>query len=110
MTPEELIERFKSDIIYDCHSYGARFRRSDGRKELERRGSSVLPQIIKHLENKPPGDFMDLKTAWGNLLSNFARNIGMEEVNPAPDLLKDTQGWVEWAARALTLNQQWVET
>ena len=106
MTPEELIARFEGDIVYDAHNYGARFRRSNGRKELESRGISILPQIIDHLQRNPPGDFMDLRTAWGHLLNNFAINIGEEELQKCPQLLKDTQGWIDWATQAVNQNPQ----
>lgn len=106
MTPEELIKRFESDIIYDCHSYTSRFGRSPGRKELERRGLSVLPQIIDHLRQNPPGDGMDLRTAWGNLLNNFAIHLGEDEVRRGPELLKDTAGWINWAVQVVSANPQ----
>jgi hypothetical protein len=96
---EDLIKQFEGDIVYDAHSYTARFERSRAQKELVRRGKEVLPPIITHLRAHPPGEGMDLKTAWGHLLNWIEINIDPKK--SGPQTLKDTTGWIAWAERML---------
>lgn len=99
MTPEELIERFRNDILYDAHSYTARFERSMAQKELVRRGKESIQSIIDHLKAFPPKDDAILKTAWGHVLFLIEENIGCEETGP--QLLQDTDGWIVWGEKVL---------
>ena len=71
-----VIERFENDMVYDCHNYTSRYGRSQGRMWIMRRGQSVLPALVEHLKAHPPGKFMNLNTAWGNLLSDLT--VGCE--------------------------------
>ena len=97
MSFSELIEGFEGDIVYDVHSYTARFERSQYQKEFKRRGKDALPAIIAHLRAKPPSSFMDLDTAWGHLLNRIEVDIDPEK--SGPQMLKDTMGWIDWAER-----------
>ncbi len=99
MTPEELIAKFESDIVYDCHGFTARFGRSKVQQELTRRGKEALEPIIKHLRAHPPGSFMKLNIAWTSLLNRIDVNIGGEEI--PPHSLEDVSGWVDWAERVI---------
>lgn len=93
----ELIERFERDMLYDCHGYVLRFSRSEARKELVRMGKRALRPIVDHLQSHPPGSGMNLDTAWGNLLCMIDADLSGD----GPLLLKDTQGWIDWAKRTL---------
>lgn len=104
-TPEgmdlsELIEGFERDIVYDAHGYTARFERSQHRQELQRRGRGALPAIVAHLQVKLPSSFMNLDTAWGNLLNWIEIEIDPEK--SGPQTLKDTPAWIAWAERIVS--------
>jgi hypothetical protein len=94
MNPVDLIEGFESDMLDDCHGFNARFERSLYRRELVRRGKSVLQPIIDHLETNPPCD-VDLRKTWGHLLNWIEIDIDPEKSGPKK--LDDTQGWIDWA-------------
>lgn len=100
MTPEELIERFRNDILYDAHSYTARFERSVAQRELVRRGKEGLRQIIDHLKmsisSRSDGS---IKIAWGHLLFRIEKSIGCEEAGP--QLFGDIDGWIAWGEKVL---------
>lgn len=96
----KFIKWFEWDIVYDCHGYTARFERSLNQKELKRRGKDALPAIIAHLKANPPSSFMDLDTAWGQLLNEIEVEIDPEK--SGPQLLKDTSGWIAWAERMVS--------
>ncbi len=100
VTPEELIERFVADILYDAHGYTIRFERSAARKELVRRGKQVIRPIIDHLNESPPKDDSFLKIAWGHLFCLIEKDIGYKE--KGPNLLHDTAGWIAWGEKVLT--------
>lgn len=73
MTVPELIERFEADIVYDAHSFRARYSRSHARKELLRRGPDTIEAIVGHLwEGKGLRSEM-LKAAWSYLVCDIAR-------------------------------------
>lgn len=48
MTLEELFVRFENDMIYDAHSYGARYSRSEARREIQRRGTDPSDSKAGH--------------------------------------------------------------
>ena len=93
MTPEELILKFEDEIVGD-HGLGARFEKSEARKELQSRGAVVLRHLISHLQLKPPSDHMNLDMAWGRLLSTIA--IKMGEINSCPNTTTNMQAWIDW--------------
>jgi hypothetical protein len=93
----ELIGRFERSMIYDCHSFTARFSRSDARRELARRGAAVLGAIAAHLRKAPPSDKFDVRTAWGLLLHQI--EISVDPKQSGPQKFKDTEGWISWAER-----------
>lgn len=93
----DLIDRFEKDIVYDCHSYTARFERSQAMKELHRRGKAVLRPIIEHLKRYPPTGFMSLDCAWGHLLNWIEVNVDSEKTGPKDR--RDTAGWIAWAEK-----------
>lgn len=64
MTIAELIQRFEGDILYDCHSFRARYSRSAARKELISRGNSFIPHVEEHMLIDPRADNDDLKHAF----------------------------------------------
>lgn len=93
-TTKELIERFENDIIFDAHSYRARFERSQARKELCQRGKQALRDIVDHLKSALPLSG-DIQTAWGHLLCLIEPTIDSNKTGP--NELKDTEGWISWA-------------
>lgn len=96
LTTEELIERFENDIIFDAHSYCAKFERSQAQKELRRRGRQALGDILNHLKLILPISG-DIQTAWGHLLCLIEPSV--DPVKSGPNELKDTQDWISWAEK-----------
>lgn len=64
----EVIADFESTIRNDPHSFRARFQRSLERRELTRRGMSIMEELNAHLQQHPPPEehpeFPCLKTAY----------------------------------------------
>lgn len=75
MTVLELIERFEKDIIYDAHSFRAKYHRSDARKELVKRRLGTVDAIVDHLWEGKGYRTPELKTAWTLLVTHIVDAI-----------------------------------
>ncbi len=101
MSPTELFKDFEGDIKYDAHNFQTKFSRSDARKELERRGKSILLPLIDWLrpqldeDGRLPGE--EIRLAWAMMLNNIENVIDPRK--SAPQSLHDTAGWLAWAER-----------
>ena len=95
----DLIKRFESDILHDCHSYESRFRRSAARKALEEKGATVLEPIHKHLTENTPSSFMDLSVAWGELLCQLCKSAEIEFPSDLP--FSKTEEWILLVQKSL---------
>lgn len=100
MTAQELIERFTADILYDAHSYTARFERSMAQKELVRRGKEGIRPIIDYLKTLPPSKGGEsLNIALGHLLFRIEKSFDCKEAGP--QLFGDTDGWIAWGEKVI---------
>jgi hypothetical protein len=103
MTPKELIKHFEGDILYDCHSFRARIGRSLALREIVRRGTNILPDLVAHLERTNfaehgarayPSGGEELACAWAVVLGGIERDHGL---TGAPQVYSDKVGWLAWA-------------
>lgn len=94
----ELIREFESDIsVSDCHSLSSKVSRSHARREIQRRGISVLVDIGEHLEtvvDKLPMDH-DNRLGWSYLISGNQNNLAGKIILPtSPATNEDWFNWV----------------
>lgn len=94
----KLINRFQSDIVYDCHSLSARYGRSDAVRKILEAAIDMLPFIAAHLSTyEKATDIhdieMDARIAWCWLL----RQIHDENDIGEPPIVGNFEGWVKWA-------------
>ena len=71
MTIGELCEYFEGAILYDAHSFRARYCRSEGGRELKKRGPSAIEDITTHLIATRENRSAEVKDAWTLLLNDI---------------------------------------
>jgi hypothetical protein len=91
----ELVDEFKRDIIYDCHSFRVKLSRSDAGKELVKKGRESLRGMITHLRAYKTDE--ETQLAFACLLNEIEIQIDPDKT--APRDLKDMDGWLVWAER-----------
>lgn len=87
-----LIQRFEKDILYDCHSLGAKVSRSRVGREILRRGLNSIGLMARNLQGWRLKE-EDVRQALIMLLQEIGR---MHNLTDMPDSRHDFNGWVVW--------------
>ena len=117
---EDLIEGFRRDMIYDCHSPRACFDRSLNRREIMCRGHWALQEISSYLgrsfaieDKRPQEDPLNalLFDSWITLLQELVdRNSHLESLRPyskdTPKTEQTISSWRRFCSLAVAMLQQ----
>ncbi len=96
---ENLIERYNNDILYDCHQTETKIQRSLAKRELQKRGKSVLKLIGNKIEILfPEGKEIDydLFMAWISLIYDIIKDHHLPESPYNTDVKYGNQKVIQW--------------
>ncbi len=80
LNPEQLVERYEKDIVYDVHGTEIKIQRSRAKQEIHDRGTIMFPSIAKRMKITFSSSSEFPKEFYFELLMAYARLIvGMIE-------------------------------
>ena len=98
-TTDDLLKRFQSDFLYDCHQTHTKWSRSQARKILISRGIEILDEVCTFAGmSLAKHGSAEMNMVWSLLIHEIVKTKD-PKVPFAADDYSDGSVWIAWARR-----------